>query len=50
MLPSLRHFLRFIDAEQKVEKHGFQKKVSILAAGKNIVLIINTARGSHLIQ
>ncbi|KAJ7857604.1 hypothetical protein B0H13DRAFT_2356880 [Mycena leptocephala] len=26
MLPSLRHFLRFIDAEQKVEKHGFQKK------------------------
>ncbi|CAK5270931.1 unnamed protein product [Mycena citricolor] len=26
MLPSLRHFLRFIDAEDKVEKHGFQKK------------------------
>ncbi|KAJ7468679.1 hypothetical protein FB451DRAFT_1340310 [Mycena latifolia] len=26
MLPSLRHFLRFIDAEDKVEKHGFEKK------------------------
>ncbi|KAJ7789571.1 hypothetical protein B0H14DRAFT_3115738 [Mycena olivaceomarginata] len=26
MLPSLRHFLRFIDAERKVEEHGFQKK------------------------
>ncbi|KAJ7482206.1 hypothetical protein B0H11DRAFT_2232430 [Mycena galericulata] len=26
MLPSLRLFLRFIDAEQKVEAHGFQKK------------------------
>ncbi|KAJ7682875.1 hypothetical protein B0H17DRAFT_1075209 [Mycena rosella] len=26
MLPSLRHFLRLIDAEGKVEKHGFQKK------------------------
>ncbi|KAJ7079584.1 hypothetical protein B0H15DRAFT_953950 [Mycena belliarum] len=26
MLPSLRHFLGFIDAEEKVEKHGFEKK------------------------
>ncbi|KAF8183754.1 hypothetical protein K438DRAFT_1129539 [Mycena galopus ATCC 62051] len=26
MLPSLRHFLRFIGAERKVEEHGFQKK------------------------
>ncbi|KAJ6542740.1 putative halogenase [Mycena capillaripes] len=26
MLPSLRQFLRFINAEEKVEKHGFQKK------------------------
>ncbi|KAF8168995.1 hypothetical protein K438DRAFT_1615682, partial [Mycena galopus ATCC 62051] len=26
LLPALRHFLRFIDAERKVEKHGFQKK------------------------
>ncbi|KAJ7657874.1 hypothetical protein DFH06DRAFT_456143 [Mycena polygramma] len=26
MLPSLRHFLRFIGAEQKVEDHGFQRK------------------------
>ncbi|KAJ7157844.1 hypothetical protein C8R43DRAFT_1124994 [Mycena crocata] len=26
MLPSLRHFLRFIDAERKVEEYGFQKK------------------------
>ncbi|KAJ7279073.1 hypothetical protein C8J57DRAFT_1502903 [Mycena rebaudengoi] len=26
MLPSLRHFLRFIGAEQKVEAHGFERK------------------------
>ncbi|KAJ7206028.1 hypothetical protein GGX14DRAFT_367523 [Mycena pura] len=26
MLPSLRHFLRFIGAEDKVEMHGFQRK------------------------
>ncbi|KAJ6482943.1 hypothetical protein C8R47DRAFT_1178119 [Mycena vitilis] len=26
MLPSLRHFLRFIGAEKKVEDHGFQRK------------------------
>lgn len=27
MLPSLRHFLRFIDLDTTFDKHGFQQKV-----------------------
>lgn len=29
MLQSVRPFLQFIDAEDKIEKHGFQSKVII---------------------
>ena len=32
MLPSLRQFLRFIDCEEKVAKHGFTVKVTDLAS------------------
>jgi hypothetical protein len=28
-LPSVRHYLRFIDAEEKILNHGFEVKVSI---------------------
>lgn len=28
MLPSIRHYLRFIDLDEEFDKHGFQKKVS----------------------
>lgn len=28
MLPSIRHFLRFIDLEEQFEAHGFIPKVS----------------------
>lgn len=27
LLPSVRHYLRFIDAEEKVAQHGFARKV-----------------------
>jgi hypothetical protein len=30
MLPSLRHFFRFIDLDDKFVAHGFYKKVSYL--------------------
>lgn len=28
MLPSMRHFLRFIDLDDTFDNHGFNKKVS----------------------
>lgn len=28
MIPSVRYYLRFIDAEEKVKAFGFEKKVS----------------------
>lgn len=28
MLPSFRHFLKFIDLDEKFDQHGFTKKVS----------------------
>ena len=30
LLPSVRHYLRFIDAEDKAASHGFVRKVRVL--------------------
>ena len=34
MLPSIRHYLRFIELDEVFNKHGFTKKVS-QASGSN---------------
>lgn len=33
MLASIRHFLKFVDLDQKFDKYGFQKKVSYKLQG-----------------
>lgn len=32
MLPSMRHFLRFIDLDETFDSYGFKHKVSTIAA------------------
>lgn len=36
MLPSMRHFLRFIDLEKKFDEHGFRVKVRFCVKPRHI--------------
>jgi hypothetical protein len=38
MLASIRHFLKFVDLDQKFDKYGFQKKVSYTFQGRCLEL------------
>ena len=39
LLPSVRHFLRFVDAEEKVMSYGFVRKVSPIVSDHALLLL-----------